>query len=80
LRDLSKVREFSFNEPHQLDAGTYMKPDKTTLADFLATWLVDYAKVKLSPRGFERYGDIVKQHLIPDFGEISLIKLKPEST
>ncbi len=40
---------------HQLDNGVFMKPGKATLAEYLDKWLVDYAKPKLSPRGYERY-------------------------
>ena len=61
-----------------LDKGTFMKPGKTTLAEFLERWLKDYAKPNLSPRGFERYQGIITKHLIPDFGNITLTQLKPE--
>ena len=63
---------------HQLDTGTFMKPGKTTLAEYLGRWLQDYAKPNLSPRGFERYQGIITKHLIPDFGSITLTQLKPE--
>ena len=63
---------------HQLDTGTFMKPSKTTLAEYLGRWLQDYAKPNLSPRGFERYQGIITKHLIPDFGSIILTQLKPE--
>lgn len=38
---------------HQLDTGTFMKPGKTTLAEFLERWLQDYAWPNLSPRTSE---------------------------
>ena len=63
---------------HQLDTGTFMKPSKTTLAEFLERWLKDYAKPNLSPRGFERYNAIVRKHLIPDMGSVTLTQLRPE--
>ncbi len=63
---------------YQLDTGTFMKPGKTTLAEYLGRWLQDYAKPNLSPRGFERYQGIITKHLIPDFGSITLTQLKPE--
>ena len=44
---------------HQLDTGTFMRPGKTTLAEYLEKWLADYAKPNLSPRGFERYAGII---------------------
>ena len=62
----------------QLDNGTYIKPGKSTLAEFLKLWLRDYAKPNLSPRGFERYESIVRVHLTPGLGNIPLTKLRPE--
>jgi len=61
----------------QLDTGTFMKPGKTTLGEFLDRWLKDY-KRNLSPRGFERYQSVVSGHLIPALGNIPLTQLKPE--
>jgi len=63
---------------HQMDTGNYMKPGKTTVADYLDRWLTDYAKPNLSPRSYERYAGIIRQHLIPDFGNIQLSQLRPE--
>jgi len=63
---------------HQLDIGTFLKPGKTTLAEYLEKWLSDYAKPNLSPRGFERYQGIITKYLIPDFGNITLTQLRPE--
>ena len=62
----------------QLDNGIYVQPKKTTLADFLEMWLNEYAKNNLSPRGFERYSGIIRKHLIPDLGKVTLTQLKPE--
>ena len=63
---------------HQIDTGNYMKPGKTTVADYLQRWLSDYAKPNLSPRSYERYAGIIRKHLIPDFGNIQLSQLRPE--
>src|SRR4030042_6810393 len=63
---------------NQLDNGTFLKPGKTTFAEYLEKWLSDYAKPNLSPRGYERYQGIITKHLIPDFGSITLTQLKPE--
>lgn len=62
----------------QLDNGIYIKPKKTTLAEYLELWLNEYAKNNLSPRGFERYSGIIRKHLIPDLGKVTLTQLKPE--
>ncbi|MDP2919614.1 MAG: tyrosine-type recombinase/integrase [Dehalococcoidia bacterium] len=63
---------------NQLDTGMFMRPGKTTLAEYLERWLKDYAKPNLSPRGYERYESICRVHLIPSLGNIPLTQLKPE--
>lgn len=62
---------------HQIDTGTYINPSTAAVEDFLARWIKDY-KHNLSPRGFERYRDIVNKHLIPEFGKLRLTQLRPE--
>jgi integrase len=63
---------------YQIDNGSFIKPDKTTLGEYLERWLQDYVKPNLSPRGFERYASIIRQHLIPEMGNIILTQLRPE--
>ncbi len=62
----------------QIDNGTYMKPGKTTVAEYLARWLKDYVLPNLSPRTAEGYESIIDKHLIPAFGKMVLTQLKPE--
>jgi integrase len=63
---------------HQLDTGTFMKPGKTTLAEYLERWLKDYAWPNLAPRTAEGYQYIAYRHLIPSLGNIPLRQIKPE--
>ena len=63
---------------HQLDTGTFMKPGKTTLGEYLKKWLKDYAKPNLAPRTEEGYEHICRCHLIPSLGNIAITRLKPE--
>ena len=63
---------------HQLDNGTFIKPGKTTLAEYLERWLKDYAWPNLAPRTAEGYQYIVRSHLIPSLGQVPLTQLKPE--
>jgi len=63
---------------HQLDTGSFILPGKTTVTDYLDRWLADYAKTNLSPRGFERYRDIVRAYFKPVIGNLLLTQLKPE--
>lgn len=63
---------------HQLDTGTYLKPGKTTLSEFLERWLEEYVWPNLAPRTAEGYQSIVRRHLIPALGKMALTQLKPE--
>ncbi len=63
---------------HQLDTGTFMKPGKTTLAEFLQRWLDEYARPNLAPRTVEGYESLIRQHLVPGLGRVALTQLKPE--
>lgn len=63
---------------HQLDTGTFMKPGQTILADYLKSWLKDYAYPNLSPRTAEGYEAIVASHIIPALGQVELTRIKPQ--
>ena len=56
-----------------LQAGTYLEPIKTTVAEFLARWLV-HIKSQVTPKSFERYAGLVRQNIIPLLGAIHLTK------
>jgi len=63
---------------HQLDNGTFIKPGKTTLGEYLEKWLSDYVWSNLAPRTAEGYDSIVRCHLIPALGNIPLTQLRPD--
>jgi integrase len=62
---------------HELNQGIFVEPAKITLEDFLKRWLEDYALINCAPRTFEGYEYIVRKHLIPSLGKITLNLLKP---
>jgi integrase len=63
---------------NQIDNGIFIKPGKTTLAEYLERWLKDYAWPNLAPRTAEGYESIIRQHVIPGIGNLPLTRLKPE--
>lgn len=63
---------------NQIDTGSFVKPGKLTLGDYLERWLKDYAKPNLAPRTYEGYDTVTKRHLIPRLGKLPLTQLKPE--
>jgi hypothetical protein len=62
---------------HQLHTGEYVEPTQMTVADYLKTWLRDYAKVNVAGKTYERYAEIIERHLIPALGHHALPKLQP---
>jgi len=58
------------------DKGIHIKPDKSTVGEYLRQWLADYAAVNVRPRTYERYRQIV-EHLIPALGSLPLVNLQP---
>lgn len=63
---------------HQIDTGSFIKPDKTLMSEYLKMWINEYVKPNLSPRGYERYEGIVRKHLIPALKNITISQLKQE--
>ena len=59
-----------------MKGGTYIEPDKTTLATFLDKW-VDHIKAHVSPRSHERYADLARKIIVPLLGGVTLNKLRP---
>ena len=62
---------------YELDRGVFVDPGKLTVAEFLRSWVDDYAKTNVSRKTFERYNEIVEKHLIPAFGGLKLSALRP---
>jgi integrase len=60
----------------EIHGGTYLAPDKTTVAQFLECWL-EHAKPTIAPRTYERYTEIARKNLVPRLGAIVLTKLRP---
>jgi len=60
----------------ELNGGTYLEPNKTTVAQFLDRWLDDI-KPNVTPKTHERYTEIAKKNLVPALGALILTKLKP---
>jgi integrase len=61
-----------------IKAGTYLEPDKTTLASFVGHWLNDI-KARVSPRTHERYAQIIHTNIIPLLGGTPLRDLRPQA-
>ena len=61
---------------NQLDSGTFVKPGKITVGEYLQQWLADYAELNCSPKTIESYRQLINSHLIPELGNIKLVELE----
>jgi integrase len=60
----------------ELTTGTYLEPNKTTVAEFLDRWL-EHIGPRVSPKTLERYAEIARNNLVPLLGSVIITKLQP---
>jgi integrase-like protein len=60
----------------ELVGGAYVEPAKTTVSVFLDHWL-EHIKTQVSPKTLERYGELVRNNIVPLLGAVALTKLQP---
>ena len=60
----------------ELDAGTFIEANRTTVAEFLQRW-IDHVQTQVQPRTIRFYAEQVA-NLTPALGRVPLSKLKPE--
>lgn len=63
---------------HQKDTGLSVRLTRQTLADYLKDWLKDTAYPNMTSRTFEGYQAMIKRHIIPCLGQITLTQLRPQ--
>lgn len=63
---------------HQMDTGSFVKPTKVTVSEFLETSFLEYARLNLAPRTVEGYETIIRSHIEPILGNIPLHLFKPD--
>ncbi|MBI4333030.1 MAG: site-specific integrase [Chloroflexi bacterium] len=63
---------------HQLDTGSFIKPDKLLFGDYLDQWLRDYCECNLAPNTTQTYAWFVEKHIKPALGQVALGQLRPE--
>jgi integrase len=61
----------------EVDAGTFTRPTRRTVGEFLAEWLETTAALRVSRSTLQGYRSITASHLIPLLGAIRLDQLSP---
>lgn len=62
----------------EVENQTYSPPKRITLAEHLQEWLEHIAKPNVKPRTYEWYESTVRNHIIPELGDIQLNRLSPK--
>lgn len=57
---------------------TFVEPHKTTLEQWLDTWLTEYKKGNIRPTTYSSYEYIIRVHLKPKLGKALIRELKPD--
>ena len=63
---------------HQKNTGSYMKPGRQTVGDYLEQWQREYCQPNLAPHTAQSYQFFIQRHILPAIGNIPLTQLKPE--
>jgi len=61
-----------------IEQGSYVKPKRISLGEWLNEWLNGYVKTNCSPRTLDGYQSILERHLIPNLGMIPLSQVQPQ--
>ena len=61
-----------------IEQGSYVKPKRISLGEWLNEWLNGYVKTNCSPRTLDSYRSILERHLIPNLGMIPLSQVQPQ--
>lgn len=60
------------------EAGVLEAPGRLSVAQFLDSWLEDFARLRLRPRTFVSYRQVIRSHIVPHLGQIPLRRLTPQ--
>lgn len=55
-----------------IDKGTYQKPEKMTVSEWLGEWMTVYCANKVKPLTYSSYEGIIKNHIKPYIGRVKL--------
>lgn len=68
----AEVRKKMTATQRAIDNGTYQAPDKTTVSQWLDTWMETFCAVKVKPLTFSSYAVAIKNHIKPSLGALRL--------
>ena len=60
----------------EIDQGTYLKPARQTVSQYLEQWLSDCARTTVGGRTFHRYSELIRLDVLPTLGQLQLQSLR----
>lgn len=55
-----------------IDDGTYTEPKRMTVKQWMDTWMELFAKHKVAPLSYIKYGRSIKNHIVPNIGAMDM--------
>lgn len=71
-----EANEYLQDRLYELRHGTFIKPDKITVKEYLDKWL-EIRKAKLAPKTYYSYKKEIERHVVPNLGKKRLQQLTP---
>lgn len=68
----AEVRKKMTATQRAIDNGTYQATDKTTVSEWLNTWMETFCKAKLKPLTYSSYEVAIRRHIKPAIGALRL--------
>ena len=68
----TEVRKKMTATQRAIDNGTYRAPDKTTVSEWLDTWMETFCAAKVKPLTYSSYAVAIKKHIKPSIGALRL--------
>ena len=68
----AEVRKKLTATQRAIDSGTYQAPDRTTVSEWLDTWMETFCAAKVKPLTYSSYAVAIKKHIKPNIGALRL--------
>src|SRR5438552_2692904 len=72
IKGKKEAKRYYRQKMQEIDMGTFVKPSKMTVSEYLDQWLTVAAKPRLRERTFADYEDLVRRYIRPAIGKKKL--------
>ena len=72
-----EAEEYMTKLVHELNTGSYVRPTKETLGEYLDIWFQNH-RANIAPTTAQAYENLIKNHIKPALGRLPLTSLTPD--